>query len=337
MTKRRPPQNTLFWVLAFVTPLATFVSTHVWLRTAYSGGVFHLQGFLDQYDHGIYRYRLLGRDALLFIYHQLLRVHRDQPLPMPRDPDATLLFYGSYVILNALCFSISNFLLLLLLSDRERRLSDLHLAMYFFLTLIQAFAMAVVSPYDQLAYLLILLSLFAVRIPRNWIAYSILAVAALAGALTRETQYLVTPALFSVALFSPPQQAKRFWAAGLCNLALFGIVYVALRILLPGGGVISGGWTYGGKWAVESLLVLVLLFYVGTSLAVRKYPDIRPTLSLLVLSAPYILTILTSGILRELRLSVPLLLAQTVIYATLGVDSPARPSFPERAYAAGTS
>jgi hypothetical protein len=321
MTKRQLPQATLFWVLASAIPLAAIVSTHLWLRTAYSGEVFHLQGFLSQYDYGIYRYRLLGRDALLFIYQHLLRAFHDQPLMMPRDPNATLLFYGSYVVLNALCFTLSNFLLLLFLSDRNRRLSDLHLATYLYLTLIQTLAMAVVSPYDQLAYLLILISFFAVTFPQSWIAYSILGLAAIAGGLTRETQFLVTPALFSVALFSAPKQAKRFWTAGFYNLALFSSVYIALRAFLPGPKVISGGWTYGGKWAFESVLVLALLFYISTSLAVRIYSDIRPTLTLLIFSAPYILTILISGALRELRLLVPILLAQTFVYVKLGVDS----------------
>lgn len=320
ISKAKLSQATLFWVLASAIPVVTIASTHVWLRTAYSGGVFNVQGFLDQYGHGIYRYRLLGRDAVLLIYHLLLHFFHDQPLVMSRDPNATLLFYGSYVVLNSLCFCLSNFLLLLLLADKQRHLSDLHLATYLFLTLIQALAMAVVSPYDQLAYFLILTSFFAVRVPQSWIAYSLLGLAAIAGTLTRETQFLVTPALISVALFSTARRSRRFWAAGLVNLVLFCAVYIALRALLSGQQVISGGRTYGGKWAVESGFVLALLFCVGTSLAVRMYSDIRPTLALLISSTPYILTILISGVLRELRLLVPILLAQTFVYLQLEMD-----------------
>ena len=43
--------------------------------------------------------------------------------------------------------------------------------------------------------------------------------------------------------------------------------------------------------------------------------------TLLILSAPYILTILISGVIRELRLLVPILLAQTFVYLQLKVDS----------------
>jgi len=315
--RRQLPPATLFWALAIAMPVAVIASTHLWLRTAYSGEVFHLQGFLNQYDYGIYRYRLLGRDALLFVYHQLLRAFHEQPIAMPRDPNATLLFYASYVVIDGLCFSLSNFLLLSLLSDKKRRISDLQLATYLYLTLIQTCAMAVVSPYDQLAYLLILISLLAVTIRRGWIAYPLFGLAAIAGALTRETQFLVTPALFSVALFSTAGLSRRYWTAGLCNLALFSSIYIALRALLPGPGVLSGGWTYGGKWGLESVFFLALLFCINTSLAERAHPDLRPTITLVIFSAPYVLTILISGVLRELRLLVPLLLAQAFVCAQL--------------------
>jgi hypothetical protein len=270
---------------------------------------------------------------LLFIYRHLLGAFHDQPLIMPRDPKATLLFYGSYVILNALCFSLSNFLLLLLVSDKQRQISDLNLATYLYLTLIQTFAMAVVTPYDQLAYLLILISLFAVTVSRNWIAYPLLCIAAIAGALTRETQFLVTPALFSVALFSSSKKSQRFCTAGLLNVSLFGSVYIALRVLIPGQKIISGVSTYGGTWAPESIFVLALLFFVSTSLAVRTYSDIRPTFALLIFSVPYIVPILISGVLRELRLLVPILLAQTFVYRQLGkevVNDTVPPATPHR-------
>jgi hypothetical protein len=336
-TKKQLPQSSLFWVLATAIPLTTMLSTHLWLRTAYTGGVFHLQGFLGQYGGGVYRYRLLGRYAVLFVYHHLQLVFHDQPFVMPRDPNATILFYFSYVIVNAICFAASNFLLLLILSDKQRRLSDLSLATYLYLTLIQTFAMAVVTPYDQLSYLLILISLLAVTIRRSWIAYSLLGIAAITGTLTRETQLLVTSALFAVALFSTAKRSKRFWTTGACNLTLFSLVYVALRIFIKGPKIVSGMWTFGGTWAPEALIVLALLFFVSTTLALRMYANLRPTIALLVFSLPYILTILISGVVRELRLLVPILLAQTFVYVQLELDSAQKPPDLDRLTPAASS
>jgi hypothetical protein len=320
-TTKQLPQSTLFWVLATAIPLTTVLSTHLWLRSAYSTGIFNREGFLRQFGTGIFRYRVLGRYAVLFVYHLLMRTFHDTPLTMPRDPNATTLFYFSYVVVDAVCFAASNFLLLLILSDRQRRLKDMNLATYFYLTLMQACAMAVVSPYDQISYLFILISLIAATLPKSWIAYTLLGIAAIAGTLTRETQLVATSALFSLALFSTGDRARRFWTAGACNLGLFSLIYVGLRILIKGPKVVSGVWTFGGTWAPESLVVLAMLFFVSTALAFRMRAELRPTIALLVFGLPYILTILMSGVLRELRLLVPILLAQAFIYAQLQADS----------------
>jgi hypothetical protein len=311
------PQGALFWTLTIVIPLTTIVSTHLWLRSAYSSDLFHLQGFLAQYNSGIFRFRMLGRQLLLLIYRVLSSKLQDQPFPMPRDPDATLLFYGSYVALNSICFFFTNLMLLLFLADKNKRMADLRLAAYFFLTLLQALAMAVVTPYDQLAYALIFVGFLAAASSKTWTMYLFLGISAIAGGLNRETEFLVTPALFSIAIFTRGRTSKRYGMAGLYHLALFTITYVGVRILLPGSHLISDGATFGGKWAFESFIALALTFYVGTVLAVRIHPDVRPTIALLILSTPYLLTILLSGILRELRLLIPVLLCQVFVYVQL--------------------
>ncbi len=322
-TKKQLPQSSLFWVLALAMPLTTMLSTHLWLRTAYSGGVFHLQGFLELYGGGVYRYRLLGRYAVLFVYHHLLLVFHDHPFVMPRDPNATILFYFSYVIVNAICFAASNFLLLLILSDQQRRLSDLNLATYLYLALMQTFAMAVVTPYDQLSYLFILISLFAVTIRSSWIRLLPPGYCGDHGhSDSRDSTAchlnFVCPSclLQPQAVRSVSGRPKRVQS---CPLRT-GIRRTP-RVLIKGPKVVSGVWTFGGTWAPEALIVLALLFFVSTTLALRMYADLRPTIALLVFSVPYIVTILASGVLRELRLLVPMLLAQTFVYVQLARDS----------------
>jgi hypothetical protein len=311
------PQRGLFLVLAIVVPLVTILSTHVWLRSAYTSHVFNLQGFLDQYGNGIYRYRILGRDLLLRIYHLLVAHHRDQPFPMPTDPDATLLFYGAYVLLNAVFFFFSNLILLLLLWDWKKGITDLRLAHYFFLVFLLALSTYAVTPYDQPAYFLMLACFLSLRFRTAWITYAVLGVAAIAGGLNRETEFLVTSALWTVAVFSQPKEAGRYFRAGLFHLILFSACYIGLRFLLPGAPTIAGGLTYGGKWPLPSLAVVCALFFVAVSMVVREYPTRKPSLVLLVLSAPYIVTILIGGQIRELRLLLPLLFCVLFVYLQL--------------------
>jgi Ca2+/Na+ antiporter len=52
-------------------------------------------------------------------------------------------------------------------------------------------------------------------------------------------------------------------------------------------------------------------------MATREYRSRRPGLVLLLLSAPYIFTVLLTGELRELRLLMPLLLCLVFVYVQL--------------------
>jgi hypothetical protein len=318
----RPPEDRhsqpgLLSALVIVIPLVATLSTSLWLRSAYTSHVFHLQGFLGQYSGGVYRYRILGRELLLSIYRLLASYRADQPFPMPTDPDATLLFYGAYVLLNAVFLFFSNLALLLLLGDRKKGISDLHLALYFFVVLLLALSTYTVTPYDQLAYFLMLVCFLSIRFRSQWATYLVLGIAAIAGGLNRETEYLVTPALLTIAIFAAPGEARRYYYAGIYHLLLFAGCYAGLRIVLPGVPIVAAGITLGGKWGFPSLIVLSALFYICLSVAAREYRNRKPSLVLLLLNAPYIVTIVLTGELRELRLLVPLVLCLVFVYAQL--------------------
>ena len=314
---KRQAQLSLFLTLVILIPLLVTISTHVWLRSAYTSHVFHLEGFLNQYSNGIYRYRILGPKLLLTIYHFLADHFKDQPFPMPIDDHATLLFYGSYTVLNAGSFFFLNLLLLLFLWDWKKGISDLRLACYFFLVLVVTLSTYVVTPYDQLAYLLMFVGFLSVRARAPWMGYVVLTLVAVAGGLNRETEFLLTPALFTVALFAPSVESKRYFRAGLYHLVLFAACYLGVRAFLPGSAVVVAGLTLGGKWPIESLVVVSALFYIGICLVIREYAAFRPSAVLLILSAPYIATIFIGGEIRELRLLVPLLLCLFLAYIQL--------------------
>lgn len=316
-TDKGQAQLSLFLTLVVVIPLLVTISTHLWLRSAYTSHVFHLEGFLNQYSSGIYRYRILGPKLLLTIHRFLANHFTDQPFSMPTDEHATLLFYGSYAVLNAISFFLSNMLLLLFLWDWKGGISDLRLASYFFLILVVALSTYVVTPYDQLAYFLMFVGFISVRVRTSWIGYLVLAFAAVAGGINRETEFLVTPALLTVAVFAPSTESKRYFRAGLFHLVLFAACYLGIRAFLPGSATVVAGLTLGGKWPLESLVVVSALFYVGLMIVIREYAGFRPLVLLLILSAPYIATILIGGEIRELRLLVPLLFCLFFVYIQL--------------------
>jgi hypothetical protein len=317
--RSKPAQWGLFLSFAIVIPLVTVVSTHIWLRTAYSTNVFHLQGFLDQYGSGIYRYRILGRELLLAIYHVLLRHGHDLPLAVAADPQATRYFYASYVLLNGACLFLSNLVLLILLWNYRTGMSDLRCAFYFFTWLVLALSTYTVTPYDQLAYALMLVAFLVVRARPIWLAYVAIGTVAILGGLTRETEFLVSPALWSVAIFTKGKTSRRFAAMGYVHIALFAACYIALRIVVPGTPAIAQGLSLGGgRVAFPALLVMSVIVYIGLALFSREYPGYKPGVMFLGLASPYVVTVLLSGAFWELRLIVPIVLCQLFIYTQLG-------------------
>jgi len=308
----------LFLALALVVPPVTIVATHIFFRSC-TAEVFHLEGFQRGYGSGIFRYRILGRDLVLLIYHFLLRLAHghDRPLQMPMDHQGTVLFYLSYIVVIGLFFFLSNLLLLVLLWDWDKGVSDARLSQYFFLIFLWALSTANVTPYDQIAYFFMLLALLSVRLRSAWWMYLVLSISAIAGGLDRETQFLVTPALWAVAICTRSSQSRRYYRAGLFHLVLFSACYIALRIFISGPVSVSGIFTFGGPLAGPSICVLITLYCICVSLGRREYPSKLPSIALAIMSAPYLMTILVSGELHELRLLIPMLIGLSFIYVQL--------------------
>lgn len=311
------PEYLLFAALATALPLAILLSVQLWMVTAYTGGL-DPPSFSSQYYHGVYRYRLLGRDLVLGLYHFLQAHLLERPYPLPRDASGSFLLYGALAISNGVYFAVSNLLLLSLLWTRKTGLRDVELSLYFYYTLLVAMSMAVVTPYDQLAYLLLLIGILGVRSRSVALGTSLVVISAVAGTLNRETEFLLASLLATMALFCPRTESKRYWMYLGVDLVISIGVYVGVRLAIPGNVQVIQNMTFGGKWAPESLLVLILLLCAGGVMAMRLYCDVRPAAVFLVLSLPYLLAVLIGGMFRELRLMVPILLCILCIYQLLG-------------------
>jgi hypothetical protein len=314
------PQYLLFVGLATALPLAILLSVQVWMATVYTGSM-DLNNFSAQYYDGVYRYRILGRDLLIDVYY-FLRAHvAERPYPLPRDPSGSFLFYSAYVLSNGLYFSLSNLLLLSLLWVKKRGLLDRELSLYFYYTLLLALSMAVVTPYDQLAYLLLLIGMWGTRVKSPSIGMILVAISAIAGTLNRETAFLLASFLATIALLSPRRLAKRYGIYLAADLILSLAVYAGIRLMTPGKLQVIQAITFGGKWALQSLPVASLLLASGVAMGMRLHNDVRPALVLLVFSLPYGLAVFIGGEFRELRLIVPVLLSVLCLYIFLGREN----------------
>jgi hypothetical protein len=310
------PQYLLFATLATALPLVILFSVQVWMATVYTGAL-DFNTFMAQYFHGVYRYRILGRDLLIVVYNFLQAHFAERPYPLPRDPSASFLFYSAYVLANGIYFAFTNLLLLSLLWVKKRGLPDRELLVYFFYTLLLAMSMAVVTPYDQLAYLLLLVGVWGTRVKSPSLGIILVAISAVAGTLNRETEFLLASFLATIALFSPKPLAKRYGIYLGVDLLLSVGAYIGIRLITPGDRQVIQAITYGGKWALESVLVVSLLLAAGIVIAMRLYRNVRPALVFLVFSLPYGIAVLIGGEFRELRLIMPVLLSMLCLYVLL--------------------
>ena len=310
-------QYLLFFVLAVALPLVILLSVELWMVTTYSGSI-SIGHFREQYFSGIYRYRILGRDQFLILYRFLHAHFADRPYPVVRDREAWFLSYATFALSNGLYFALSNLMLLSLLWIKGRGFADRELLFYLYYTLLLALSMAVVTPYDQLAYLLLLVGIWGARQRSAAAGTLLIAVSAIAGTLNRETEFLLASFLATMALVSPALQARRYWVYLAVDFTLSCAVYVALRLLEPGRVKLIEYPTHGGIWAPESIVELMLLFAAAIVFAMKLHRTVRPAMVLIAMCSPYIVTIFIGSSFRELRISMPILLCLFCVYLFLG-------------------
>jgi hypothetical protein len=323
------PQYLLFVTLAIALPIVILFSVELWMVSTYTG-VFGIGRFYDQYFSGIYRYRLLGRDQYLFLYRFLQAHFNDRPYPLPRDSTASLLSYGTFAISNGLYFALSNLILLSLMWVKRRGFLDRDLVLYLYYTLLLALSMAVVTPHDQVAYLLLLIGILGARQRSIALGSALIVISAIAGTLNRETEFLLASFLATMAIVSPALLAKRYWIYLAIDIVLSSGVYAGLRLFMPGEVKVIQYVTLGGIWGPESIAVLILLFAGAVVFAMRLHRNVRPAIVLLMMSSPYLLTIFMGSSFRELRISIPIFLCLVCVYlflsraADVSVDEGAR-------------
>lgn len=315
-------------VVAVVVPALLMTFAYYGFTTNYTRWVFGEQSFRGQYERGIYRFRLLGREGVLATYHAL----RDHGMTPPDDKPAVFAadlvhhydqqgdptFYAAYFVWNTLGAVLAALALALML--RDRTLFDLPEAERIAWVLASSGAVAltqfVVTPYDTLAYALFIgcawASLRALRTRAPLAA--VLAVALLVlGALNRETAMLNVSLVGAVALAWYGLKRRTFAAAALAAGA-FLAVYVALRLALgTERGVFDDfsalNWWRGPFNRAGSLaLACVLAVPLWLERAARR----RYALFLLG-AAPYLVVTLGAGVAWEVRLWVPLVLGGLLV------------------------
>jgi len=280
------------FLLCIVAPFCANYFAYYGYVTHFSVGVFSPEGFHAQYDHEVFKYRVLGKWLLLGVYRVLEYVN---PADAGWARHAAFLgtdsinFYHSYFYLNSIFLCLT----LLVLSDR---LTEIEL---FVFTLLVALTQYVVVPYDAVAY-------FFLACTYRWVNnLPLAALFVLLAALNRETAALSLSLYASLYLLGRGGSLK-----GLGVLtAVFVAVYLSLRLALGWGNAVGNEFTFIRYLNLNSAVGIG--FALAAGLALVRRPGAAAVF--LACSLPYILSIFLTGNPFEVRLWVPLLLGVMLV------------------------
>jgi hypothetical protein len=302
--------------LGFVIPLVLSMVVYFGFTSNYSAGVFSEAGFREQYEVGIYKYRVLGRLTLLEI--NTIIENSTFPAIAPRamfllDRNGSPVFYTAYFLNNTLFLCLACGVLLLLFEKlappRSVWVGDLLVAL---LCLLMAVTQYVVVPYDTMASFFLCLAFGLVIGEQKPARMILLGLVVVLGALTRETAALILAFYFAVhhrRLLARPFRWSREHTALLFLAACFFSTYAGMRLALGPGNAVFEDVQLKDNLTSSFGLAGLLFFLALTAILLLNGPGCRESLLFLLASLPYLLFILITARLWEMRLWIPVFLS----------------------------
>ena len=311
-------------ILGCVIPFVLSTIAYQGFSTNYTTGVFSRGGFEDQYQSGIYKYRVLGRVLLLRTY-DLVRSYR---LPVITTLSLTVLdknadpqFYSAYFYLNTFFLCLASMVLFVILAGHRQSTDFMTVDLpILFICAVITMTQYVVVPYDTLSYfLLAVAALVTVRDRGTWWTAPALCIVVVLAMLTRETAILILAFYVAVnnhAILTVPtgRHINRHQAVLLMASTCFLCTYVGLRIVMGYDGAVYEDFRFSRNLDRFSLLSTAFLasFVV---LALITKTAMREIAVFLLAALLYILPMFMIATLWEIRLWTPIVLLLTVIKA----------------------
>lgn len=302
--------------LGFVIPLVLSMVVYFAFASNYSTGIFSEAGFRGQFEAGIYKYRVLGRLSLL----KINEIIEDSSFPAiaPRsmfllDRNGSPVFYTAYFLNNTLFLCLACGVLMLLFEKLSQPQSvwigDLLVALLCLLMVVTQF---VVVPYDTMASFFLCLAFGLVLGEQKLVNVILLGLVVVLGALTRETAALILAFYFAVhhrRLLARPFRWTVHHSTLLFLSACFLLTYAGLRLALGPGNAVFEDIQLKDNLASPFGLAGLLFFLAVTAVLLLNGPGRRESLLFLLAALPYLLFLLVTARLWEMRLWIPVFLS----------------------------
>ena len=299
----------------------------------YMINVFSEKNFTAFYGSNVFRYRVVGRNLHLWLYHKLESNEKIKKLKendtydkrlTALDADADNTFYLTYFIVAAI-FTILTALALLYLFDTAQ-LYELTEPRKIFITsalvLLIGFTQFVITPYDTIGYfLLVVTGLFFIKFlhTRHW-AYMVLLNAAIIVATLNRESALVSLSFMAAVYFSYYGFNLRWIRFMIIPVACYLLTWVGLRLYFSnaGPGVVTEGlkfWRNLNIFKASNMmgfLFAIITFYFVLNIS-DKPANRKLIWNFILMASPYILMIPVIGIMIEVRLWMPIILGSVLL------------------------
>ena len=308
--------------LTIFLPLLLSLIVYYGFFTNYTGGLFSEAGFRRQYYDGVYQYRILGRELLLWLHAIIEPVElinylfsRFEPKALYLfDSDGTTIFYGTYFLQNTFFLCLTMVLLYILFEQHLMRESKSSKNLLLLLAvLLMTVTQYVVVPYDTLSYFFLVVAIF-LMLRQSWFAYGALLFVLILATITRETAVfvLVFFVTYNYKSILTKNRTTLIKLGGL--IVVFLITYGLLRVIFGGGNeAIFEQFRLLRNLTNPSSLASIILLFVLSYTLISRTANIVYGLLFLLLSIPYILMIIAIANPWEVRLWTPIWLGLLII------------------------
>ncbi|NRB38676.1 MAG: hypothetical protein HRU20_09455 [Pseudomonadales bacterium] len=308
------------FIAGLFLPLVFSGMMYIGSTTAYTWGVFNEAGFHTQYDEGIYKYRVLGKESLLY-FQQLLadnKLPRFMPGVFKADLNVESTWYAAYFYSNSLYLCLACCVLFFIFHGHKND-SYQHVELPMLgLTLLMTLTQYVVVPYDTLSYLFLLIGIYLSLFKKqSLLTQGLLAGCVVLATLNRETAFLIISFYVAqhhqkILLHNPLKGiSTQQWVTVALSLA-FLMTYFALRLYYGFDKAL-----YQDVQFFESLhitAVVGLLFLALLLLNLLLTSPVTPQMkAYLLTSAPYSVMILLFAMPNEMRLWIPIILPLIIL------------------------
>jgi hypothetical protein len=313
--------------------LPVFVQYVIYFRftSNYMVNVFSEKNFKESYDHNIFRYRVLGKTAHLWLYKQLAssaktKAIQADPLYKKRltalDPDADPTFFLTYFILSTV-FTTLSALALLYVFDSGMLIEMTELKKISFVSafvMLSGFLEFVITPYDSITYFFIIISslLFWMFLhTKNRLYFILLNLVIIASTLNHESS-MITLSLIMAIYFTHYGFHLKWLRFVIIPILCYLLTWIGLRIYIHDSepGVVTEGLKLSANFfelsGIIGFIFPVIAFYFLSKLS--ENPINKKTVrNFYLMASPYIIMIPLIGKTIESRLWMPVIIGAILL------------------------